>query len=230
MTMPATKEQCIEAIESLEQLIDINAFQRLADKSFAVSLKDQFRKKGTLSEKQWIWVDKLTQKAIMPEQAEDKPTTNIGNLSGLVALMDTAKANQKSLPKLTLKVGEQKVKLSVASQHSKYNGGIHVTDGGPYGNNVWFGAVYPTGEFKMNPKVEDEQLDTVTALLKKLSEDPHKTVSELGKLSGNCVFCNKELSDPKSLKVGYGETCSKTWGLHSQWKAALKEATYTPAN
>ncbi len=37
--------------------------------------------------------------------------------------------------------------------------------------------------------------------------------AEFGHLTGKCVFCRRALSDERSMKVGYGETCASNHGL-----------------
>ena len=32
-------------------------------------------------------------------------------------------------------------------------------------------------------------------------------------IDGNCSMCRKKLSDPRSMKVGYGEICADKWGF-----------------
>jgi len=46
-----------------------------------------------------------------------------------------------------------------------------------------------------------------------LVADPEKVVSEYGNLSGNCFACHKQLTDDRSIRVGYGKVCAKKFGL-----------------
>ena len=70
----------------MTQQPDINAL-RSNTNSFAQSLCTQFDRKGSLSEKQWFWVNKLVTEA-------DQPTPSDGtvdaDMTGIVKLIDDA--------------------------------------------------------------------------------------------------------------------------------------------
>ena len=50
-------------------------------------------------------------------------------------------------------------------------------------------------------------------LLQRLAADPAGVASKYGKMTGRCCFCHLQLTDAKSLAVGYGKTCAKNYGL-----------------
>lgn len=53
----------------------------------------------------------------------------------------------------------------------------------------------------------------ITQLLKDLSQNPAGMAAAYGKLSGRCCFCASELTDDKSISVGYGPVCAKNYSL-----------------
>jgi hypothetical protein len=107
----------------------------------------------------------------------------------------------------------------VAGERSKQPGVINVTDGGPFGNNKWYGRVMPDGEW-VACRNDYPELAAVALLLKRLGEDPLAVAAEFGKMSGMCAFCGKALSDDKSVAVGYGPVCAQKWNLVGQYKAS----------
>jgi hypothetical protein len=54
------------------------------------------------------------------------------------------------------------------------------------------------------------------ALLTEFAENPKKIAILHGQLTGNCCFCSLPLSDPKSLKLGYGPICASHYNLPYQ--------------
>ena len=96
-----------------------------------------------------------------------------------------------------------------------------LTDGGPFGDNVYYGRIDTDGVW-IPSKSGEEVKDKLVDFLKDFAADPHACVSEYGHKSGNCCFCNKGLTDEKSVTVGYGPVCAHNWGLKEEWKNALK--------
>ena len=158
------------------------------------------------SSKQASWVQKLADsKAPAP-----LPPTPV-NVSGILALFETASKNLK-FPKVRLQTASgSPVVLSKAGARSRNPGWINISDGGPFGANRWYGKINPdTGEWVF-PRNSPE--DEVQAVVFELSEDPAGVAAKYGKITGNCCFCAKGLTDDRSLKEGYGPICSKKWGL-----------------
>lgn len=51
------------------------------------------------------------------------------------------------------------------------------------------------------------------SFLQKFAEDPARVAAEEGKRTGNCVFCAKQLTDERSVAVGYGPQCAEKYSL-----------------
>lgn len=49
--------------------------------------------------------------------------------------------------------------------------------------------------------------------LQSLATNPVEYVASYGKLTDNCCFCSRSLSDDRSLSVGYGKECASHYGL-----------------
>ena len=181
------------------------------DQDFARSLLDQHRRKGALSDKQMAWVRTLAQRATgtAPKQTEIK----VGDVSGILGLFQTAAAHLKH-PKIRLRTADSRpVCLSVAGPNAKRPGTINVTDGQAFGSSQFYGRVTTAGTWEVNPTFAGEASTSIAALLVALSADPAGVAAAYGKLTGNCCFCNTQLTDERSTDVGYGPVCAKKWGL-----------------
>ncbi len=201
-------------VVQLEGLVD--QLPNTGTKSFASDLCKKFNQKKILSPLQSEWVGKLIAQATKGKPGLPKEV--VGSMAKLMDLFNVAKSNLK-WPKISFSTESGSViQLSVAGPKAMKPGTINVTDGGSYGSNIWYGRVSMEGEFEKTQKANNEIVTT----LKMLSADPHTFASVYGHKSGNCCFCNRGLTDEKSVTVGYGPVCAKNWGLEPQWKCALK--------
>lgn len=191
----------------VEGLADVLDSLSMKDKEFAASLVNNYRDRGRLSPKQWHWVDKLTRVAVdgYPEPARE----NVGNFGGVIALMGRAVKNLKH-PRIRLhdSLGRE-VALSIAGAKAKEPGTVNVTDGQPYGQNIWYGRVNKDGTWTRSRSADD----VIGEVLARLAQDPEGIAAAHGKLTGRCCFCSRNLDDKRSTEVGYGQTCAKNFGL-----------------
>lgn len=97
-----------------------------------------------------------------------------------------------------------KIDISKAPMGGNNPGCLYVKVDGGYA-----GKITVEGHFKA---ISNSNPLTV-AYLKELALNPSKCASKYGKRTGNCCFCRKKLTDPRSVFVGYGETCAQSWGL-----------------
>jgi hypothetical protein len=203
------------------------------DHGFALSLVQQYEKKHSLSPKQQMWAEKLlswTFTGAPAVEPEPKETVVLGNFSGVYALFAKAKEHLK-YPKIRLMLTSsfsaevaKPLMLALAGAKSKTPGVINVTDGGKYGENIWYGRINQDGNFQPNTKILSEELNKVVGLLIALALDTVGTVAAHGKLTGNCSFCDLPLTADNSTAVGYGPICAKNFGLWESWKSAAKNA------
>ncbi len=80
-----------------------------------------------------------------------------------------------------------------------------------------YGSLYgrisiPDGEVLWR-RIGDEVKAELITLLDEFCENPKKVAILHGQLTGNCCFCSLVLSDPKSLKLGYGPICAGHYRL-----------------
>jgi hypothetical protein len=83
-----------------------------------------------------------------------------------------------------------------------------LTDGGPWGDNKWFGRIEGS-QFHAARAATPE----VTGLLTSLSADPTSVIAGYGRLTGACALCGRDLTDQASVDRGVGPVCAKKFGL-----------------
>lgn len=204
--------QLSEQIEMLELLKSSLG----SSQSFAEDLIRSYKKYGKLTPNQQPWVMKLLDRATKPDY--HKQAVHVGNFAGVVALFETAKAHLK-YPKITLKLGESPVILSLAGMNSKAPGTVNVMGAGQYPHRAWYGRITVGGEWEQS----NEGLTGLAELLKELANDPAGVAAAHGKLTGNCCFCNSGLTDERSTAAGFGPVCAEHFGLKEQWKMAAEK-------
>jgi hypothetical protein len=199
-------------------------------------LIEQYERKGSLSAKQFYWVDTLTTRA--EEKKTQAPAAvaeaDVGDFSGVIQLFNRGLQHlTQNRMKIRLQDENGTPVILTMPSRGKYAGSIYVTDGKPYGSNKFYGTVSPEGKF-IGSKISST---SIVALLQAFATDPAKTAAEYGRLTGNCTFCAKGLTDSRSLTVGYGPICANhfglTWGEKEQRsfsamapKHAIKLAAY----
>jgi hypothetical protein len=190
-----------------------------SDASFASSLLAQHARKGSLSPKQWPWVDKLVERASAPPKAPGS-SAEIGSLAGILALFDKAKGKLK-YPAIVLAAPELPggLRVNVAGPKSKAPGSLNVmsvekSEPGQWGNlqRAYYGRVGLDGRYVSSAKGE-AYVVSIAAKLRAFSEAPAAVAAEYGRLNGACCFCGLKLEDERSVAVGYGPVCAKNWGL-----------------
>jgi len=132
------------------------------------------------------------------------------NILGVFSLFEQAIANRLKYPKIRLQTRTgAPVVLSRAGDKSKYTGQVMITDGRPYGSNVYYGRVGMDGVFYRSAV----DSPAVVELLERLACDPAEVAGEYGRLTGQCCFCGLPLTDARSTAVGYGPVCAGKFGL-----------------
>lgn len=191
-----------------------------SEQTFATSLCEQYWSRG-LSEKQAFWVGKLLAKAEAPPPPA---AVNVGSMSGVLELFAKAKAHLK-WPAIQLAVplttrANFAIRLSVAGPNARVPGSINVTtvEKGRDGQRVWLGRIHTDGRYepKANPdlgNVDPAYAAKVADKLKELALNPAATATMHGRLTGNCCFCARDLTDERSVSVGYGPICAGHYGL-----------------
>lgn len=128
------------------------------------------------------------------------------NLSGIRDFMFGGAGRKKVLFQLhELKLSA--VQFALAADGKK----IWVTDGGPFGDNRFFGGIdVETGEFR---NTGFPMSDMARRTIELVNEGPVEAAKAHAKVMGECCFCKSPLTDAVSLANGYGPVCAKKWGM-----------------
>lgn len=154
--------------------------------------------------------------AVAPQARAERPTAQVGAMSGILALFAKATRNLKR-PAIVLGVpaiGDLfSIRLSIAGPQAKVPGSITVCDGtkDPDGQRPWYGRVTLDGVFQ--PSRDCPSMNAMAARLSAFSADPVGVAGEHGRLTGRCCFCNRGLEDERSTAVGYGPVCAENYDL-----------------
>lgn len=195
------------------ELDSVREMMPLGDSDFASSLSNQYHQKGSLSGKQWYWVEELIRRAVSPAPAPTEEKLD-GECVKIFEMFQKAKEKLK-YPKINLTRGDVAIKFTMAGPTAKFPGTINIID---QHNENWYGRIHADGVWGMSRNAVSA--DGVKALVRDFAKNPQELADELGKLAGHCCFCNSELTHETSTGLGYGPTCAKNWGL--EWsKSAL---------
>lgn len=162
--------------------------------------------KELVSEKQHYWVRKLISEACPPPLESEVKL----NMSNVQALFDIARKNGKdSKLSVRLATNTAHIVLTAARSHSRNPGAIYIKDSNrPFGED-YLGKIAPNGDVFPNAKCTQAVLDLITDF----AENPEIIAAKYGKLTDRCSFCGLELTDSRSVIVGYGPICARKWGL-----------------
>ena len=142
----------------------------------------------------------------------------------LHAIFTAALANVR-FPRLTFTVGGETLIFRLAGDKSRNPGSISVTDDGRYPDNRFFGAIGTDGFWNPSSSCPDHVAQIVAEVL----ADPAGQLALYGQTSGYCACCGRQLTDPRSLAVGYGATCAAHWDLPwGETPTAAPDAVYAP--
>lgn len=181
------------------------------DRDFAESLLQAYRTRG-LSDKQAFWVGALVKRAAGSPPAEKRIATD---LAPILALFATARGSlaRPSVALQTQATGA--IRISLAGDASREPGTLVVTTGGSFAQRAFLGRVRRDGSWA--PSATMGRLgvdqDALLALLARLAADPKAVAQEHGRLTGQCSFCQRALTDERSVAMGIGPICAEKWGI-----------------
>lgn len=142
------------------------------------------------------------------------------NFNKLITFFDAAATHLKH-PKLVIKLELDKVVIARAPEggRSRYPGCIHISDGGGFANNRYYGRINRDGTALWRMDTPDQLKQFVSII----NENPVEAAKLQGLAYGHCMFCGLELTDKRSVFVGYGPTCAEKWNL--PWGETPKKDT-----
>lgn len=157
---------------------------------------------GSRSEKIRYWLHRTATELIAP-----KPETSATFPRLLELFKRTLEPSEKdpSRPRLkraALRIGT--LRLSRAGQTARFPDSINVVN-----SDKWHGRIHTDGRLELRSDLPEP----VSRVLEELEADPITYSARHGIETGQCCFCGLELSDPRSVRVGYGPICASNWGL-----------------
>lgn len=141
------------------------------------------------------------------DEAAPKPMMG---LHRIVKMMRDAAARLKH-PRVVFTADGTDYRLNVAGPMARIPGSINVTSTGAFEDRSWFGRILPDGTFEPNGRLPESA--AVGAALQCFDADPVKASREYGQRTGRCCYCTLELTDKRSVTVGYGPICAEKYGL-----------------
>lgn len=188
-----------QAAEDVEGPVIEKLRKLKAGNDFAQSLCDQWEARGSLSDKQWVWVHKLV------EEGEDMAKKRVD----MTRVLDFFHATGLKQPKVFIDTDKGKLALKVAGHQARVPGVVNILV-----DDAWIGRVHLDGTLFISRSGRDivkqdwliEQIDTFL-------EDPEAAARAYGKATNSCCFCAEPLSDERSIEAGYGPICAKRYGL-----------------
>lgn len=135
----------------------------------------------------------------------------------IIDFMYQARNRGLNYPKITLIVEGKTYQFRLNGDRSRNPGHISITDGQPYGENIYYGRLDPEGAWFPSRRAGDRLVN----LLFDFDQAPSEFTTNYGKKTGSCCFCARELTTEESLHAGYGPVCAGHYGL--PWGATSDE-------
>jgi hypothetical protein len=104
--------------------------------------------------------------------------------------------------------------VKLAGPASRYCGELLVTgeERQADGRRAWLGRVDRDGRYHAG-RAASGCTGAIAGALRAFAEDPAGVASAYGREFGRCCFCSRELTDPRSVTVGYGPDCADRYAL-----------------
>ena len=189
-----------EIIDGLEQITGWN--------DFAASLVSQYKRKGSLSERQYDAAERMLLKieATKARKAEAAAKAVTINLQPVVEMFATARASGYKKPVyralgLRIKPHWKGDGLAVYTEDRWTEGNFGPQPG--YEGQIAGGTFTPVGA----------TLDTTFDRLIAIAADPRGEAVRHGQRTGRCSCCGRELTKHASIDAGIGPICAEKWGL-----------------
>lgn len=176
--------------------------KKLPNNNFAMSLVNNFKGKGSLSEKQIFWVNKLLQE-------QEKADLDISKITKIFTFAHNDSGLRQ--PSYRVPFNNSTLKLSLVTMKTSVNhGSIYVKLLNSFGEWDWLGKITKNVFYPSQLASDFSGLQTK---LESIASDPLGQATDYGKLTGNCFSCGRTLTDPDSVKNGMGAICKANFGL-----------------
>ena len=170
--------------------------------SFALDIAARFCNPSRLTQSQEFWGHKLAMDKIKPAAPAEGPIFTA--FTPILEMFQKAKSSGLKTPKIKILVNNERGQLSLAPDTGKNPGCIYLKVSDEYA-----GKITPDGKFH---KTNGCSVQVENHLIE-MGKNPASIASLYGHRTGNCCFCNRELTKDDSLNVGYGKICSFKYNL-----------------
>jgi Family of unknown function (DUF6011) len=171
--------------------------------SFVQSLVAQFTTKGSLSEKQWVWVDKLTNEAKPAAPKEDASVPGLWTAFAAAAHLDN------EWPQVQILAGEGRVRAMLCKGAKGDYLKLSYTEATKAKAFDWAYVGIALPDDSIRRKGAHRAFDAIIDALSEFGDDAVGTLAAFGKTTGVCGCCGRTLTDPLSVQRGIGPIC---WG------------------
>ena len=175
--------------------------------AFAGAMLDALNKFGSLTEKQFETVQRLTLQSaqFMAERATEKAiraeTAPVVTVEAIEVAFNNAKQAGIKFPKLRLDT----FVFSPAGENSKNAGAIYIKN---KEDGVYLGKV-AGGRLFTSRDCDTETSERIVAV----SSDPKQAAIAYGQKFGKCAICARALTDKDSIALGIGPICAEKYGF-----------------
>lgn len=75
------------------------------------------------------------------------------------------------------------------------------------------GKILPSGLIKFKHDITSNEKIAILQSLEFLTNHPEIAAKQFADITKKCCFCNRKLTNPKSIKYGYGQICAEHFNL-----------------
>lgn len=182
--------------ESLTELVAWLEAQTWSE--FAVSLADQFHRRGSLSERQVQSARSMKAKCDARQAQREAAAATEASTPGTGLDLTSIPSGHYGVPG-----GDTRLKVRIDNvTKGKWAGWVFVKDGAEYGAERRYGKQAPGSTYK----------GEIESQLRAIAADPQEAAAEYGRLTGRCGICNRQLEDEQSVARGIGPVCAAKVG------------------
>jgi len=202
------EQELAELRLKLENLIDLSECvpeMVKKDQDFAVSLLQNYTTRGSLTNNQWVWVDRLRERVRGVEPI-------YGSFDPILVMFRLAGAHGLKKPKVRLmSKGGTYVQLNFyPGEKDEKVVDVYIDGWQGHGHRKFAGWIHKD---RLVPYSKDRMTEDVRNVIQDLALDPIGTAKAMAGKLGVCMYCGQRLSDDRSKKAGYGPICAGNWGL-----------------
>ena len=178
------------------------------DNDFARSLLAGAAKYGSLTQKQMDAAERMIVRETKPAAPAVRQPVRLRNgVAVLFGLFGVAAAKLKH-PRIRFRRGSIEFAISPAGGNSANAGSLYVKS-----DDKYLGKISPEGDFRTSRDATPAEVWSVTSFFDLDGDQMVEAFTSYGHETGSCCFCSLTLTDPRSVRVGYGPICASNFSL-----------------